>query len=142
METAKKPLENYRDIDAFKTYVSDVGLLCAKKDIVAEDILYLSAELDDFKGGMVENYVCNQLVCNGYEAFYWMSERGAEVDFVIQRDRQIIPIEVKSADNVKAKSLGVYVRTYAPQYAVKAATKNFGLENGIKTIPLYAVFCI
>ena len=142
VETAKKPLENYRDIDAFKTYVSDVGLLCAKKDIVAEDILYLSAELDDFKGGMVENYVCNQLVCNGYEAFYWMSERGAEVDFVIQRDRQIIPIEVKSADNVKAKSLGVYVRTYAPQYAVKAATKNFGLENGIKTIPLYAVFCI
>lgn len=63
---AAKPLENYRNIDAFKTYVSDVGLLCAKKQIVAEDILYQTNELDDFKGGMVENYVCSQLVANGY----------------------------------------------------------------------------
>ena len=142
VETAQKPLENYRDIDAFKTYVSDVGLLCAKKDIVAEDILYLSEELDDFKGGMVENYVCNQLISNGYQAFYWLSDRGAEVDFVIQRGRDIIPIEVKSADNTRAKSLGVYIKTYRPAYAVKTAVKNFGFENGIKTIPLYAVFCI
>ena len=142
VETAQKPLENYRDIDAFKTYVSDVGLLCAKKDIVAEDILYLSEELDDFKGGMVENYVCNQLISNGYQAFYWLSDRGAEVDFVIQRGRDIVPIEVKSADNTRAKSLGVYIKTYHPAYAVKTAVKNFGFENGIKTIPLYAVFCI
>ena len=142
VETAQKPLENYRDIDAFKTYVSDVGLLCAKKDIVAEDILYLSEELDDFKGGMVENYVCNQLISNGYQAFYWLSDRGAEVDFVIQRGRDIVPIEVKSADNTRAKSLGVYIKAYHPAYAVKTAVKNFGFENGIKTIPLYAVFCI
>lgn len=142
VETVKKPLENYRDIDAFKTYVSDVGLLCAKKDIIADDILYLSDELDDFKGGMVENYVCNQLICNGFAAYYWLSERGAEVDFVIQREGKIIPIEVKSADNTKAKSLGVYRKTYEPAYAIKIASKNFGCENGIKTIPLYAAFCI
>lgn len=142
VENPQKPLENYRDIDAFKTYVSDVGLLCAKKDIVAEDILYLSGELDDFKGGMVENYVCNQLICNGYRAFYWLSERGAEVDFIIQRERSIIPIEVKSADNAKAKSLGSYMKAHAPAYAIKIAVKNFGFENGIKTIPLYAAFCI
>lgn len=142
VENPQKPLENYRDIDAFKTYVSDVGLLCAKKDIVAEDILYLSSELDDFKGGMVENYICNQLICNGYQAFYWLSERGAEVDFIIQRERSIIPIEVKSADNTKAKSLVVYMKAHSPAYAIKVAVRNFGFENGIKTIPLYAAFCI
>lgn len=142
VEIPHKPLENYRDIDAFKTYVSDVGLLCAKKDIVAEDILYLSSELDDFKGGMVENYVCGQLICNGYQPFYWMSDRGAEVDFIIQRERSIVPIEVKAADNTKAKSLGIYMKTYDPPYAIKAASKNFGFEGGVKTIPLYATFCI
>ena len=142
VENPQKPLENYRDIDAFKTYVSDVGLLCAKKDIVAEDILYLSSELDDFKGGMVENYICNQLICNGYQAFYWLSERGAEVDFIIQRERSIIPIEVKSADNTKAKSLSIYMKAHSPSYAIKVAVRNFGFENGIKTIPLYAAFCI
>lgn len=142
VENPQKPLENYRDIDAFKTYVSDVGLLCAKKDIVAEDILYLSSELDDFKGGMVENYIYNQLICNGYQAFYWLSERGAEVDFIIQRERSIIPIEVKSADNTKAKSLSIYMKAHSPSYAIKVAVRNFGFENGIKTIPLYAAFCI
>ncbi len=142
VENPQKPLENYRDIDAFKTYVSDVGLLCAKKDIVAEDILYLSSELDDFKGGMVENYICNQLICNGYQAFYWLSERGAEVDFILQRECSIIPIEVKSADNTKAKSLSIYMKAHSPAYAIKVAVRNFGFENGIKTIPLYAAFCI
>ena len=142
VENPQKPLENYRDIDAFKTYVSDVGLLCAKKDIVAEDILYLSSELDDFKGGMVENYIYNQLICNGYQAFYWLSERGAEVDFIIQRERSIIPIEVKSADNTKAKSLSIYMKAHSPSYAIKIAVRNLGFEYGIKTIPLYAAFCI
>lgn len=70
VEQPKKPLENYRDIDSFKTYVSDVGLLCAKKDIVAEDVLYLSSELDAFKGGMAENYVCCQLTANEYRSYY------------------------------------------------------------------------
>lgn len=138
----RKPLENYRDIDAFKIYVSDVGLLCAKKDIIAEDVLFLSDELNDFKGGMVENYVCCQLTANEHKNYYWMSERGAEVDFVIQRKGRIIPIEVKSADNTKAKSLGVYIETYQPDYAIKLSVKNFGFEDGKKIIPLYAAFCI
>ena len=142
VEHPKKPLENYRDIDSFKTYVSDVGLLCAKKEIVAEDVLYLSHELDDFKGGMVENYVCCQLTASEYKSYYWMSERGAEVDFIIQRDGKIIPIEVKSAENTKAKSLNIYIGTHKPEYAIKLSTKNFGFEDGKKTVPLYAAFCI
>lgn len=142
VETISKPLENYRDINAFKIYVSDSGLLCAKKDLVANDILYMVDELNDFKGGMVENYVNTQLTRNGYVTYYWESPRGAEIDFVIQRNGQLIPVEVKSADNTKAKSLKVYVETYHPAYAIKLSAKNFGFEDGKKTVPLYAAFCI
>jgi len=109
VEQIKKPLENYRDIDAFKIYVSDLGLLCAKKDLIPNDVLYMSDELNDFKGGMAENYVNVQLTINGYRTYYWESDRGAEVDFIIQRDGELIPIEVKSADNTRAKSLKVYL---------------------------------
>ena len=142
VEQIKKPLENYRDIDAFKIYVSDLGLLCAKKDLAADDILYMVEELSDFKGGMAENYVNTQLMMNGYRTYYWESERGAEIDFIIQRNGQLIPIEVKSADNTKAKSLKVYIETFKPAYAIKISARNFGFEDGKKTVPLYAVFCI
>jgi predicted AAA+ superfamily ATPase len=141
-EQPKKPLENYRDIDSFKIYVSDVGLLCAKKDIVPEDVLFLSGELNDFKGGMVENYVCCQLTACEYTSYYWTSDRSAEIDFIIQRKGSIIPIEVKSADNTKSKSLGIYIQTYKPEYAVRLSTKNFGFDDGKKTVPLYAAFCL
>lgn len=142
VENVRKPLENYRDIDSFKIYVSDLGLLCAKKDLVANDILYMVEELNDFKGGMTENYVNVQLTINGYTTYYWESDRGAEVDFVIQREGQLIPVEVKSADNTKAKSLKVYIDTYKPAYAIKLSARNFGFEDGKKTVPLYAAFCI
>ncbi|MHB1453770.1 MAG: ATP-binding protein [Saccharofermentanales bacterium] len=141
-ESVRKPLSNYRDIDSFKIYLSDVGLLCAKKDIVPADILYLSEVLNDFKGCMSENYVCNQLLANGYTCFYWESDRGAEVDFIIQRSGSIIPIVVKAADNTKAKSLNVYIDQFRPDYSIKLSTRNFGFVDGKKTVPLYAAFCI
>lgn len=142
LDKIKKPLENYRDIDAFKIYVSDLGLLCAKKDLAANDVLYMVEEINDFKGGMAENYANVQLGINGYRTYYWESERGAEVDFVIQREGHIIPVEVKSADNTRAKSLKVYMETYQPAYAIKLTAKNFGFEDGKKSVPLYAAFCI
>lgn len=142
VEQIKKPLENYRDIDSFKIYVSDLGLLCAKKDLGANDILYMVEELNDFKGGMVENYVNMQLTLNGYRTYYWESERGAEIDFIIHRDGQIIPIEVKSADNTRAKSLKLYMDAFKPAYAIKLSAKNFGFQDGKKIVPLYAAFCI
>jgi predicted AAA+ superfamily ATPase len=142
VEQIKKPLENYRDIDAFKIYVSDLGLLAAKKDLAAGDVLYMVEELNDFKGGMAENYVNVQLAINGYQTYYWESARGAEIDFVIQREGKLIPIEVKSADNTRAKSLKVYMETYKPDYAIKLSAKNFSFEDGKKTVPLYAAFCI
>lgn len=142
VEQIKKPLENYRDIDAFKIYVSDMGLLCAKKDVAANDILYMVDELNDFKGGMTENYANVQLLINGYNTYYWQSERGAEIDFVIQRECKLIPVEVKSADNTRAKSLKVYMDTFSPEYAIKLSSKNFGFEDNKKIVPLYAAFCI
>ena len=142
VEQVKKPLENCRNIDAFKIYVSDLGLLCAKKDLAANDVLYMVEEINDFKGGMAENYVNVQLTANGYKTYYWGSERGAEIDFVIQRNGQLIPIEVKSADNTRAKSLKVYMETYKPVYAIKLSAKNFGFEDNKKIVPLYAAFCI
>ena len=142
VEQIHKPLENYRDIDSFKIYVSDLGLLCAKKELIPNDVLYMVEELNDFKGGMVENYVNSQLIINGYTTYYWESARGAEVDFIIQREGKIIPIEVKSADNTRAKSLNIYMEAYKPEYAIKLSTKNFGFEDNKKTVPLYAAFCI
>ena len=142
VEQIRKPLENYRDIDAFKIYISDLGLLCARKNLSATDILYMVEELDDFKGGMAENYVNVQLSINGYHTYYWESERGAEIDFVIQREGQLIPIEVKSADNTRARSLKVYMDAYKPAYAIKLSAKNFGYEDHKKIVPLYAAFCI
>lgn len=68
--------------------------------------------------------------------------RGTEIDFVIQRDGRLIPIEVKSADNTKARSLKVYMETYRPDYAIKLPARNFSFEDGKKTVPLYAAFCI
>ena len=142
VEQIKKPLENYKDINAFKIYVSDLGLLCAKKDLSANDILYMVNEINDFKGGMVENYVNVQLTINSYKTYYWKSKKEAEIDFIIMKDNKVTPIEVKAADNVMAKSLKTYMDTYKPDYAIKLSTKNFGYNNNIKTIPLYATFCI
>jgi len=142
LEHSRKPLEDNRDIDFFKIYISDPGLLCAKKDVRAADILYMSEELEDFKGGMLENYVNAQLIAKGYKTYYWESRRGAEVDFVILRDGAVIPVEVKSVDNTRAKSLKVYMETYSPEYAIKLSMKNFGFENKIMTVPLYATFCL
>lgn len=141
-ERIQKPLENYRDIDSFKIYGSDLGLLCAKKDLAPSDILFMGEDVNDFKGGMVENYVNVHLTANGYRTYYWNSERGAEIDFVIQRDGHLVPIEVKSADNTKAKSLRIYMDIYKPVYAIKLSSKNFGFEDSKKIVPLYAAFCI
>ena len=142
LDQVKKPLDNYKNIDSFKIFISDVGLLCANKNIVAEDILYDSEDLYDFKGGMTENYVCQQLTSKSYACYSWQSDGIAEIDFVIQIGKDIIPIEVKSAENNQAKSLSLFMKKYSPAYGVKISTNNFGYAKGIKTIPLYAVFCL
>jgi predicted AAA+ superfamily ATPase len=143
VDAVKKPLEDYKNIDSFKIFFSDVGLLNANRNIIPADILYESPDLNEFKGGMTENYVCQQLVTGGHLLYTWHSEGVAEIDFIYQDPRgKLIPVEVKSADNTQAKSLAAYVKKHKPEHAIKLSTKNFGFENGIKTVPLYAAFCI
>ncbi len=94
-------------------------------------------------GALAENYICQALVSNGIRPYYWNSQGKAEVDFVFQnRQGEIIPLEAKSADNVRSKSLRTYRDMYKPAYVIRVSAKNFGHENGIKSVPPYAVFCL
>ena len=136
------PLKVFRDVSAFKLYMSDVGLLSAFSNIMPEHII--KSELSDiYKGALAENYVAQTLKVNGYELYYWTSDSPvAEVDFVIQREGKVIPIEVKYDTNVHARSMSHYVKIYQPEYAIRITGRNFGEENGMRSVPLYAAFCI
>jgi predicted AAA+ superfamily ATPase len=139
----KMPLSSYAENDIFKVYMVDTGLLCSKFDIAANVVIHSPHGFDGFKGALTENYICQALVANGILPYYWASQGKAEVDFVFQ-DRQgdIIPLEAKSAENVRSKSLRSYRDIYGPPYAIRVSAKNFGFENGIKSVPLYSVFCL
>lgn len=136
------PLKIYEDILSFKMYYSDVGLLAMKSGVPAENIIHNLKLSDKMRGILAENYVAQELYAKGIMPYYWVSTNQAEVDFVIQTGDSVIPIEVKSADNVRARSLGIYRNKYTPEYSVRVSAKNFGFENGIKSIPLYALFAI
>ncbi|MCL2287170.1 MAG: ATP-binding protein [Firmicutes bacterium] len=139
----KLPLTAYAANDSFKIYMVDTGLLCSKFGIAANVVLNGSPSFDGFKGALAENYICQCLVANGFTPFYWSSPGKAELDFVFQDNQgNIVPLEGKSADNVKSKSLRQFVSIYKPEYSVRVSTKNFGYENNIKSIPLYALFCL
>ena len=137
------PLPAYADNDSFQVYMVDTGLLCSKFEIAANIVLSSSPSFDGFKGALAENYVMQALVTNGISPYYWSSQGKAELDFVFQdRKGNIVPLECKSADNVRAKSLKNFISLYEPAYSVRVSAKNFGFENGIKSVPLYAVFCL
>lgn len=115
----KMPLSAYAEDAAFKVYMVDTGLLCSKFDIAANVILDSPTSFDGFKGALAENYVMQALVCNGFTLYYWESQGKAELDFVMQdRGGNVIPLEVKSAYNVKAKSLMTFVAKYKPPYSI------------------------
>lgn len=143
VKEGKLPLTAYVDWSSFKIYMMDTGLLCSKFGIPANSVLVETPSFNGFKGALAENYVCSALTTNGYNPFYWESQGKAEVDYVIQdKEGNIIPVEVKSSGNVKAKSLTQYINRYKPAYSIRISSKNFGFENEIKSVPLYAVFCL
>lgn len=143
VKEGKLPLVAYTENETFKIYLTDTGLLCSKFAIPVNAVLSDSSAFHDFKGALTENYVCFCLKCNGYQPYYWESNGKAEVDFVIQNKAgDIIPVEVKAANNVKAKSLTLFIEKYQVKYAIRISARNFGFENGIKSIPLYAAFTI
>lgn len=136
------PISVFRDVSSFKMYMSDVGLLSARTGIMPETLVrdLLS---DVYKGALAENYVAQTLKANGYELFYWSSDSpAAEVDFVIQKEGQVIPVEVKFDTNVHVKSMNHYRNLYHPEKMYRITGRNFGEENGVYAIPHYAAFCI
>lgn len=138
----KYPLTATEDINTFKIYYSDVGLFTLKGAIQAEKIISDITLTDKIRGILAESFVANQLTANGFELHYWSSNNTSELDFIIHLNGEAIPIEVKSSTNVRAKSLKSFVAKYNPKYSIRISSKNFGFENNIKSIPLYAVFCI
>lgn len=123
-------------------YLSDVGLLSAFAGITPESIV--RKELSElYRGSLAENYIAQMLQAKGYELYYWTSDSPvAEVDFVIQRQGKVIPVEVKSGEHVRAKSLQHFVKLYAPGKVIRLSEKNFGMDGNVYAVPLYVAFYI
>ena len=137
---AFEPIAVYADLSAFKLYMGDVGLLTMKSGLSQQTVL--SGEGNTFMGAVTENYVAQQLAAKSYDLYYWESSSTAELDFVLQKGNQIIGIEVKKGEHVRSRSLSVFVDSYKPAYSVRLSLKNFGEKDGLKSVPLYAAFCI
>lgn len=139
----KLPLKAYSEPSSFKLYLGDTGLLCSKLEIPANLIISGNSKFNEFRGALTENYVCVALSSNNYSLYYLERNQNMEIDFVIQdKEGNIIPIEVKASENVRANSLNSFIKKYNPAYSIRISGKNFGFENNIKSVPLYAAFCI
>lgn len=140
--TPELPLEMHKDLTSFKLYMSDVGLFVNKAKYPLYQVDLSTQPTMISMGPLTEHYVANELKVNGYELYYWESNGKAELDFLIQKNTDIVPIEVKTSVHTKSRSLDIYMKNCNPNYAIRISEKNFGLENNIKSVPLYAVFCI
>ena len=134
------PVAAYQDVSAFKLYYSDMGIMSARIGMTLEALQ--SMETEHFRGILTENYVAIALKTNGYDLHYWESDNTAEVNFLIQKESHVIPVECKAGNHVKAKSMMVYMEKYNPSYAIRISTRNFGMAKGIKSVPLYSLSLI
>ena len=137
------PLNAYQD-NAFKLFSLDVGLLAAQSYLDASVLLEGNRLFTEFKGALTEQYVLQQLLTQQPNpVFYWATEKGtAEVDFVLQQGQAIIPIEVKAEENLKAKSLKIYVEQFAPPKAVRFSMADYREQDWLVNVPLYAYLSI
>lgn len=133
------PPNIYSDVSSFKLYMNDIGLLSYKIGLNTMNRDNLN---NIFMGGVIENYIATSLKSNNYSLYYWKSDGKAEVDYLIQKNGDIIPIEVKTSEHNKSKSLYIYMKKYSPKYAIRISKRNFGFENNIKSVPLYAAYLI
>lgn len=134
------PLEGYKNENNFKIYFNDVGLFMSHAKIPINEIMLNTDML--YKGAIAENYVAQTLKSNKYNLYYFKIDNKLEIDFLIYKDNAIIPIEVKASNNVKSTSLNNYIKIFNSKYAIRVSTRNFGFENNIKSVPLYAAFLI
>lgn len=134
-------LSAYQDLSAFKLYHNDVGLLGAMAKLPLQTILDYNAIFEEFKGSLTENFVYQQLLIQEEnDIFYWANENStAEVDFIIQNDNEIVPIEVKSGLNLKSKSFKFFCSKYNPQKAIRTSLTDYMEEVWMTNIPLYAI---
>ena len=139
-ELPQPPLMAYKSDNNFKLYLSDVGLLASLAQIKFSDIIQPQDLI--YLGFLAENFVAQTFNTHKHNLFFWNSTNRAEVDFVLDTEAGIIPVEVKASDNVRSKSLNVYIEKYKPAYAIRISARNFGFTNGIKSVPLYATHCI
>lgn len=134
------PLSAYDDLTAFKLYLIDVGLLRRLSFLDPIAVKEGHRLFTEFKGALSENYVLQHLIAN-FEGVprYWTSKNQAEVDFLIQVKNEIIPIEVKSDENIRSKSLAVYNELYKPAVRIRYSLKNLKKDDGLINIPLFMV---
>lgn len=142
VEHGYMPVAVYADLSDFKLYMSDVGLLTAKSGMAQQRILSSVEEDNGFLGALSENYVAQALKANGHSLFYWKNDNTAELDFVLQIDGEVVPVEVKKGSRTKSVSMNMFLKKYKSSYAIRISKKNFGFENNIKSVPFYAVFCL
>jgi uncharacterized protein len=136
------PLKSYANYDTFKLYLVDIGLLNAMGSVSEQILLNKNQILIEFKGALTEQFVCQELHLS-QEIFYWTAENAtAEVDFIIQKERKILPIEVKAEENLKAKSLQVFEEKHQTNNAHRISMSKYRKENWLTNIPLYGTFTI
>lgn len=138
IKEAKMPLKFYEDISAFKLFLLDMGLFACMCDVPASEMLVGNNVFVEYKGAFAEQYVLQQLVCQNVKPYYWSSEKTpSEIDFVIQKDNKIIPIEVKAEVNVKARSLRQFITNNPELKAVRFSMLGYAEQDWMTNIPLY-----
>lgn len=138
VECMEAPLKTFEQDGSFKVYLADTGLLSAAYEATPADLAGKGPRTARFRGGLAENYVAQQLTAAGIPHYYWGMESRSEVEFVVGLSDGVVPIEVKSGENVRSVSLAKACDKYACPMAIRISAKNFGYENGILCLPLYA----
>ena len=135
------PLKAYIDFAAFKLFLLDVGLLGAMSELDAESILEGSDIFVEFKGALTEQFVLQELVAETeYTPYYYATDTATfEMDFMIQKSKSVVPVEVKAEVSQRARSLKAYCQKYEPEYAVRLSMKDYRQEEWLTNVPLYAV---
>ena len=140
------PLSFGADSTYFKVFLPDVGLLRRRANLAARDIISGNENYKRFKGAFAENYVMTELAAMGFHPYFWRSGNTAEIDFLIEGGGEIIPIEVKAAENVRAKSLALYMSRYRPRCAFKTSLRNVGVtrqgDTELWSLPLFMLWKI
>ena len=138
------PLKAYEELNTFKLFMLDIGLLGALTDLDARTLLEGNTVFTEFKGALTEQYVYQQLrTMNDLPVYYWSAGNArSEVDFLLQHNGQIIPLEVKAEENLHAKSLRVFCEKYKPALAVRSSMSGYRKEDWMTNLPLYAVSTI